>query len=148
MELKITILQHGPKNIPQYATNGSAGIDIEAAIDKPININSGERVLIPSGIKVEIPINHEIQIRPRSGLALKYGITVLNTPGTIDSDYRGEIGVILINHSNKSFKINPSDRIAQMVISKIIKATIIKNNTLSETLRGTGGFGSTGKNNE
>ena len=144
MELKITILEHGPKNIPQYATNGSAGIDIEAAIAKPININTGERALIPTGFKVEIPINHEIQIRPRSGLALKYGITVLNSPGTIDSDYRGEVGVILINHSNESFQINPLDRIAQMVITKIIKVNIIKNNILSETKRGTGGFGSTG----
>lgn len=144
MELKITILEHGPKNIPQYATNGSAGIDIEAAIAKSINISAGERTLIPSGFKVEIPVDHEIQIRPRSGLALKYGITVLNSPGTIDSDYRGEVGVILINHSNESFQINPLDRIAQMVITKIIKVNIIKNNILSETKRGTGGFGSTG----
>ena len=144
MELKITILEHGPKNIPQYATNGSSGIDIEAAIAKPINIHAGKRALIPTGLKLEIPTDHEIQIRPRSGLALKYGITVLNSPGTIDSDYRGEVGVILINHSNESFQINPLDRIAQMVITKIIKVNIIKNNILSETKRGTGGFGSTG----
>ena len=148
MEIKITILKHGPKDIPQYATEGSAGMDIQAAIDTPIILKPRERVLIPAGFKVEIPINYEIQVRPRSGLAIKHGISVLNSPGTIDSDYRGEIGVILINHGEINFKINPFDRIAQIVVTQIIKAKIIKNNNLSDTQRGSGGFGSTGEGND
>lgn len=147
MEIKITILKHGPKTIPSYATEGSAGIDIQAAIYKSINLKAGERILIPTGFKVEIPANYEIQIRPRSGLAIKYGISVLNSPGTIDSDYRGEVGVILINHGNTNFKINPLDRIAQMVVTKIVKVNIITEGNLSETMRGARGFGSTGESN-
>ena len=104
--------------------------------------------LIPTGFKVEIPTNFEIQVRPRSGLAIKHGISVLNSPGTIDSDYRGEIGVILINHGDTDFKINPFDRIAQIVVTQIIKVNIIKNDDLSKTQRGSGGFGSTGENND
>jgi dUTP pyrophosphatase len=107
-----------------------------------------ERVLVPTGFKVEIPINYEIQVRPRSGLAIKHGISVLNSPGTVDSDYRGEIGVILINHGDTNFKINPFDRIAQIVVTQIIKVKIIKNNNLSDTQRGSGGFGSTGDRND
>ena len=148
MEIKITILKHGPKDIPKYATQGSAGMDIQAAIDKPIIVKPGERILIPTGFKVEIPENFEIQVRPRSGLAIKHGISVLNSPGTIDSDYRGEIGVILINHGDTDFKINPFDRIAQIVVTQIIKVNIIKNDDLSKTQRGSGGFGSTGENND
>ena len=148
MEIKITILKHGPEDIPKYATHGSAGMDIQAAIDKPIIVKPGERILIPTGFKVEIPENFEIQVRPRSGLAIKHGISVLNSPGTIDSDYRGEIGVILINHGDIDFKINPFDRIAQIVVTQIIKVNIIKNDDLSKTQRGSGGFGSTGENND
>tara|TARA_B110000438_G_C15790610_1_gene640498 strand:+ start:140 stop:586 length:447 start_codon:yes stop_codon:yes gene_type:complete len=148
MEIKITILKHGPEDIPKYATQGSAGMDIQAAIDKPIIVKPGKRILIPTGFKVEIPENFEIQVRPRSGLAIKHGISVLNSPGTIDSDYRGEIGVILINHGDKDFKINPFDRIAQIVVTQIIKVNIIKNDDLSKTQRGSGGFGSTGENND
>ncbi|MFP6778786.1 MAG: dUTP diphosphatase [Alphaproteobacteria bacterium] len=148
MDVKITLLKHGPKVLPEYATEGSAGIDIGAAIQKPIHIEPGERILIPSGFKLEIPIKYEVQIRPRSGLAIKYGITVLNSPGTIDSDFRGEIGVILINHSNKNFIVNPKDRIAQMVICKIAKMNLVKVSFLNNTERGSGGFGSTGGNNE
>tara|TARA_B100001175_G_scaffold218194_2_gene185626 strand:+ start:243 stop:689 length:447 start_codon:yes stop_codon:yes gene_type:complete len=148
MDVKITLLKHGPKVLPEYATEGSAGIDIGAAIQKPIHIGPGERILIPSGFKLEIPIKYEVQIRPRSGLAIKYGITVLNSPGTIDSDYRGEIGVILINHSNKNFIVNPKDRIAQMVICKVTKMNLVKVSLLNNTERGSGGFGSTGNNNE
>jgi len=148
MEIKITILKHGPEDIPKYATQGSAGMDIQAAIDKPIIVKPGERILIPTGFKVEIPENFEIQVRPRSGLAIKHGISVLNSPGTIDSDYRGEIGVILINHGDTDFKINPFDRIAQIVVTQIIKVNIIKNDDLSKTQRGSGGFGSTGENND
>ena len=148
MEIKITILKHGPEDIPKYATQGSAGIDIQAAIDKPIIVKPGKRILIPTGFKVEIPENFEIQVRPRSGLAIKHGISVLNSPGTIDSDYRGEIGVILINHGDTDFKINPFDRIAQIVVTQIIKVNIVKNDDLSKTQRGSGGFGSTGENND
>lgn len=148
MEIKITVLKHGPEDIPKYATQGSAGMDIQAAIDKPIIVKPGERILIPTGFKVEIPENFEIQVRPRSGLAIKHGISILNSPGTIDSDYRGEIGVILINHGDIDFKINPFDRIAQIVVTQIIKVNIIKNDDLSKTQRGSGGFGSTGENND
>ncbi len=148
MEIKITILKHGPEDIPKYATQGSAGMDIQAAIDKPIIMKPGARILIPTGFKVEIPENFEIQVRPRSGLAIKHGISVLNSPGTIDSDYRGEIGVILINHGDTDFKIYPFDRIAQIVVTQIIKVNIIKNDDLSKTQRGSGGFGSTGENND
>jgi dUTP pyrophosphatase len=148
MDLKITLLKHGPKVLPKYATKGSAGIDIKAGIKKPIKIAPGERILIPTGFKLEIPINYEVQIRPRSGLAIKHGITVLNSPGTIDSDYRGEVGVILINHSNKNFIVEPQDKIAQMVICNTTKAKLIKTKILSKTERGSGGFGSTGDNDE
>ena len=148
MEVKITLLKHGPKVLPEYATEGSAGIDIMAAIQEPISIGPGERILVPSGFKLEIPVEYEVQIRPRSGLAIKHGITVLNSPGTIDSDYRGEIGIILINHSKNKFIVNPKDRIAQMVICKVTKMNLVKVSLLNNTERGSGGFGSTGNNNE
>lgn len=146
MEIKITVLKHGPEDIPKYATQGSAGMDIQAAIDKPIIVKPGERILIPTGFKVEIPENFEIQVRPRSGLAIKHGISVLNSPGTIDSDYRGEIGVILINLSKDKFVISSGDRIAQLVVCKHEQPKIVLSNSLSETQRGDKGFGSTGVN--
>jgi dUTP pyrophosphatase len=148
MDVKITLLKHGPKVLPEYATEGSAGVDIVAAIQEPISIEPGERILVPSGFKLEIPVEYEVQIRPRSGLAIKHGITVLNSPGTIDSDYRGEIGIILINHSKNKFIVNPKDRIAQMVICKVTKMNLVKVSLLNNTERGSGGFGSTGNNNE
>ena len=148
MDVKITLLKHGPKVLPEYATKGSAGLDVMAAIHEPISIGPGERILVPSGFKLEIPVEYEVQIRPRSGLAIKHGITVLNSPGTIDSDYRGEIGIILINHSKNKFIINPKDRIAQMVICKVTKLNLVKVSLLNNTERGSGGFGSTGNNNE
>ena len=148
MDVKITLLKHGPKVLPEYATKGSAGLDIMAAIHEPISIGPGERILVPSGLKLEIPVEYEVQIRPRSGLAIKHGITVLNSPGTIDSDYRGEIGIILINHSKNKFIVNPKDRIAQMVICKVTKMNLVKVSLLNNTERGSGGFGSTGNNNE
>ena len=148
MDVKITLLKHGPKVLPEYATKGSAGIDVMAAIHEPISIGPGERILVPSGFKLEIPVEYEVQIRPRSGLAIKHGITVLNSPGTIDSDYRGEIGIILINHSKNKFIVNPKDRIAQMVICKVTKMNLVKVSLLNNTERGSGGFGSTGNNNE
>ena len=148
MNVKITLLKHGPKVLPEYATKGSAGLDVMAAIHEPISIGPGERILVPSGFNLEIPVEYEVQIRPRSGLAIKHGITVLNSPGTIDSDYRGEIGIILINHSKNKFIVNPKDRIAQMVICKVTKMNLVKVSLLNNTERGSGGFGSTGNNNE
>ena len=147
MNIKITLLDHGTRDIPGYASKGAAGIDIEASIKEPIRVEPRKRILIPSGFKIELPINYEAQIRPRSGLAIKHGITVLNSPGTIDSDYRGEVGVILINHSDKNYVIEPRTRVAQMVICSLPKINLVKVNILSNTERGSGGFGSTGDNN-
>ena len=131
--------------LPIYKTEGSSGLDLMAFIEKPINLNPKESVLVPTGISVAIAKDLEIQIRPRSGLAAKSNVSVLNTPGTIDSDYRGEIKVILFNHGKNEFIINNKDRIAQMVLSPIIKAEFEEVDELPETLRGDGGFGSTGK---
>lgn len=130
--------------IPEYKTEGSSGMDLIAYIKKSIFIKPGVTSIIPTGISVSIPIGYELQIRPRSGLAAKNSITVLNTPGTIDSDYRGEIKVILINLGNKEFQINPNDRIAQMVLCTSIKIKFEEVETLEKTQRGSGGFGSTG----
>jgi len=134
-------------NNPTYSTEGSAGMDLQAHIPEPLILKPFERKLITTGIFVEIPPGYEAQIRPRSGLALKKGITVLNTPGTIDSDYRGEIGVILINLSTEEVVIQPGDRIAQMVISRYERILWEPVNILSDTERGSGGFGSTGIHN-
>jgi len=130
--------------LPKYETNGSAGMDLIASIDEDIIIKSGEIKLIKTGIAIALEKGFEAQIRPRSGLALKNGITVLNTPGTIDSDYRGEICVILINHSKLDFVVSRGMRIAQMIIAKYEQAEIIEVENLDETIRGTSGFGSTG----
>ena len=131
--------------VPEYKTEGSSGLDLLACIENQIQLKPREKELIPTGIAVAIPNDFEIQIRPRSGLAAKNGITVLNTPGTIDADYRGEIKVILINLSDKTFTINKNDRIAQMVICPIIKGILEEVDELPKTIRGSGGFGSTGK---
>jgi len=130
--------------LPKYETAGSSGVDIVANIEHEIEIKPGKTEIVPTGLAVSIPQNFEIQIRPRSGLAAKNQITVLNTPGTIDADYRGEIKVILINLGNKSFKVEKGLRIAQMVLCPIIKANLREVETLDETKRGAGGFGSTG----
>jgi|TARA_B100001741_G_C16535019_1_gene591446 dUTP pyrophosphatase len=130
--------------IPKYETSGSSGMDISAFIEKNIEINPGEKALISTGFSVSIPKGFEIQIRPRSGLAAKKGISVLNTPGTIDADYRGEIKVILINLGKEKFIVENGLRIAQMIVSPVIQAELEEVNELSETVRGTGGFGSTG----
>ena len=134
------------KNIqlPKYETDGSSGMDLSANIEKEIEIAPGKTSIIPTGLAVSIPKNFEIQIRPRSGLAAKNQISVLNSPGTVDADYRGEIKVILINHGKNVFKIEKGLRIAQMVLCPVIKATLKEVDTLEETKRGTGGFGSTG----
>lgn len=131
-------------NAPEYKTIHAAGADIKAFIDEEIVIKPFERVIIPTGILMEIPVGYEAQVRPRSGLAANHGITVLNSPGTIDSDYRGEIKVILINLGDKDFSISNGDRIAQMVIAPVVQAEFKVDFELSGTLRGQGGFGSTG----
>ena len=131
--------------LPKYKTGGSSGMDLMALIEKPIKIKPQESVLIPTGISIAIPEDTEVQIRPRSGLAAKYKISVLNTPGTIDSDYRGEIKIILFNHGKEEFIINNNDRIAQMILVPILKAKFEEVESLPKTLRGSGGFGSTGK---
>ena len=131
--------------LPMYKTNGASGMDLIAFINKPINIKPKTSSLIPTGLTVAFSKNYEIQIRPRSGLAAKNNISVLNTPGTIDSDYRGEIKVILYNHGNNDFTISNGDRIAQMILAPVVKIELEETNSLPETIRGKGGFGSTGK---
>jgi dUTP pyrophosphatase len=132
------------KDLPKYETVGSSGLDLIANIDKEIILKPNERTLVPTGLSVAIPENYEIQVRPRSGLAAKNGISVLNTPGTVDADYRGEIGVILVNLSNKNFTIENGERIAQLVIAKHARLTWEVVDVLEETKRGESGFGSTG----
>jgi dUTP pyrophosphatase len=136
---------HSDVNIPKYETEGSSGLDLEAYIEKDLRLLSGERKLVPTGVSVAMPNNFEIQIRPRSGLAYKNGISVVNTPGTIDSDYRGEIKVLLINLGTEAVTIKKFQRIAQMVICPVIKANLKEVQELPETIRGAGGFGSTGQ---
>ena len=131
--------------LPSYKTEGSSGMDIMAFLEKPVSIMPNKLEIIPTGLSIAIPNNTEIQIRPRSGLAAKNNISVLNTPGTSDSDYRGELKVILFNHGDKKFTVNNDDRIAQIVLVPIIKAAFEEVNDLPETIRGEGGFGSTGK---
>ena len=144
--VKILIKRLNSKVIlPKYKTDGSSGMDIMAFIEKPVCIIPKKSELIPTGLSIAIPNNMEIQIRPRSGLAAKNNISVLNTPGTIDSDYRGELKIILYNHGSKEFVVKNEDRIAQMVLVPIIKATFEVVEELPETIRGSGGFGSTGK---
>jgi len=144
--MTVKIVNNSKNPLPDYKTTHSAGMDLMANLTEDVIIKPLERKLIPTGLFIELPEGYEAQIRPRSGLALKNGITVLNTPGTIDADYRGEIGVILVNLSNESFTIKNGDRICQMVIAKYEIAHFIKVNELNETVRGTGGFGHTGKN--
>ena len=132
--------------LPEYATSGSSGLDVKAFLDEPLTLKSLERMAVPTGLFVEIPAGYEIQIRPRSGLALREGITCLNTPGTIDADYRGEIKILLINLSQQEQTIQPGDRIAQMVLQKVEKISWKEEDSISATERNTGGFGHTGKN--
>ena len=131
--------------LPEYATIGSAGMDIHAMLDEVVTLHPGERRLIPTGLKIELPEGFEAQVRPRSGLALKYGVTVLNTPGTIDSDYRGEIGVVLINLGQEDFEIKNGDRIAQMVVAPFAQVKWNEVLILDNTVRGEGGYGHTGE---
>lgn len=142
--MKVQIINNSKHELPAYATNGSAGMDLRANIEEPIILQPMQRVLVPTGIKIALPIGYEVQVRPRSGMALKHGITCANTPGTVDADYRGDVGVILINLSNKPFTINDGDRIAQMVVNKYERIEWEPVTELSETERGEGGFGHTG----
>jgi dUTP diphosphatase len=143
--INIKIVNTSANPLPQYATKGSSGMDIRASLDIPVSLQPLERTLIPTGLFVEIPGGYEIQIRPRSGLAIKQGITCLNSPGTIDSDYRGEIKIILINLSSEEQVINHGDRIAQMIVQKTERAEFEQVEFLNETERAKGGFGHTGK---
>jgi dUTP pyrophosphatase len=142
--MKIKVINKGHQPLPQYATEQSAGMDLRANLDEPVTLKPLERRLIPTGLHIALPAGFEAQVRPRSGLALKKGITVLNTPGTIDADYRGEIGVVLINLSQEEFVVNDGERIAQMVIARHEKADFIEVEMLNETERGEGGYGHTG----
>jgi len=142
--LKIKIVNKSNNPLPQYATVSSAGADLRANLETEIQLKPMERTMVPTGIFIELPRGHEAQVRPRSGLAVKKGITVLNSPGTIDADYRGEVKVILINLSNDTATIAPGERIAQMIISRHEQAEWVETDELSQTQRGAGGFGSTG----
>jgi dUTP pyrophosphatase len=144
--MQISIINNSNNPNPKYQTKSSAGMDLMAFVDDPIIIESGRWKLISTGIYIKLPTGFEAQVRPRSGLALKKGITVLNSPGTIDSDYRGEIGVILINHSKNNFIVNSGDRIAQLVIAKHESINLKNVQSIDSSNRGTGGFGSTGTN--
>ena len=143
--MKIKIVNKSKHSLPEYSTSFSAGMDLRANLDESIKLMPGKRILVPTGLYLEIPVGYEAQIRPRSGLAIKYGITVLNSPGTIDSDYRGEVCVIMINMSDQEFVINDGDRICQMVIARHERADWEIVNMLEESKRGKGGFGHTGK---
>lgn len=143
-EVEVPTLIEDEELLPRYATPGSAGADVRAAIKESYTLEPGRSVLIPTGLRMAIPEGYEIQVRPRSGLALKHQITVLNTPGTIDADYRGEIGVILINHGKENFIIKPGMSIAQIILAPVLRANFILATDITNTQRGSGGFGHTG----
>ena len=142
--MKVNIINNSNNPLPAHATEGAAGLDLRAYLESPVTLQPGERKLIPTGLVLEIPRGYEGQVRPRSGLALKHGITVHNAPGTIDEDFRGEVGVILINLSDMPFTIYSGDRIAQLVVAKYEKVEFVLSDNLSETERNEGGFNSTG----
>ncbi len=142
--IKVKIVNTGHQKLPEYATGQSAGMDIRANVDAPVVLAPMERKLIPTGLKIAIPEGYECQVRPRSGLALRHGVTVLNAPGTIDADYRGELGVLLINLSNEDFTVNDGERIAQLVFAAHEKCVFEETSVLDDTERGEGGYGHTG----
>ncbi len=144
MPIQLSVINHSHHQLPQYATPLSAGMDLRANLDAPLTLQPGQRLLVPTGLFIALPEGYEAQIRPRSGLALKHGITVLNSPGTIDADYRGEINIILANLSDKPFTIEDGERIAQMVVARHDRVEWIETDSLDETERGSGGFGHTG----
>ena len=143
--MRVKIINKSENSLPKYATPHSAGMDLKANLDSPVTLKPLERALIPTGLFIELPVGFEAQIRPRSGLAVKYGISVLNSPGTIDADYRGEIRVVLVNLSNNEFVINHGERICQMVVAKHATVDWQETNVLEDSERGDGGFGHTGK---
>ncbi|MEL0275342.1 MAG: dUTP diphosphatase [Flavobacteriaceae bacterium] len=143
--MQLPVINDSPYDLPAYASVSSAGLDLKAVLDQPINLQPLERKIIGTGLKIALPEGFEAQVRPRSGLAAKHGITVLNAPGTIDADYRGEIGVILVNLSNEAVEISPGERIAQLVVARYTQVNWEKVTSLDTTDRGEGGFGSTGK---
>mgnify|MGYP000862282566 FL=1 len=143
--MKIRIVNKSSHPLPAYETEHSAGMDLRAFTGGPVSLKPMERKLIPTGLYIELPVGYEAQVRPRSGLAIRHGITVLNSPGTIDADYRGEIGVILINLSESEFTINDGDRIAQMIISQYVKVELTGTDSIEMTARGEGGFGHSGR---
>lgn len=143
--INVQIKNHSKHPLPKYQTALSAGMDLHANLEQSISLKSGERMLIPTGLFIELPEGYEAQVRPRSGLALKHGITVLNSPGTIDADYRGEIKVLLINHGAETFEINDGERIAQLVVAQHATVVWQETSTLTNTERGEGGYGSSGK---
>jgi dUTP pyrophosphatase len=145
MKTQVKVINQSSFDLPSYQTEGSAGMDLRANIEASVLLKPLERQLIPTGLFIELPTGFEAQIRPRSGLAFKHGLTVLNSPGTVDSDYRGEIKVLLVNLSNEAFEVNPGERIAQMVVSKHETIEWVNASNLAETERGAGGYGSTGK---
>ncbi len=142
--LKVKIINRSGNELPAYETPGAAGMDVRACLEKPVTLAPLERALIPTGLRVQLPVGYEMQIRPRSGLALRHGISLVNTPGTVDADYRGEIGVILINLSNEPFVVNDGDRICQMVISSYTRIEWEPVSEIDRTVRGDGAFGHTG----
>lgn len=145
--MKVKVINESHNDLPQYETESSAGMDVRAHIEEGrIILSPGERALIKTGLKLEIPVGYEVQVRPRSGLAYKKGITVLNSPGTIDADYRGDVGVILINHGDEDFEVMDGERIGQIVLNKYERIEWEEAGELSDTERGSGGFGSTGTN--
>jgi len=145
--LRVHLLRPGAR-MPRYASDGAAGLDLHAALDAPLTIAAGERCSVPTGLAIALPSGHEGQVRPRSGLAIKHGVTVLNAPGTVDEDYRGEIQVLLVNLSREPYTITPGDRIAQLVVAPVVRVAleqVAEGETLSVTARDRGGFGSTGR---
>jgi len=143
--MKVKVINKSKFELPKYETAGAAGLDLRSNLDEEVVLKPLERKLFPTGLFMEIPVGFEAQVRPRSGLALKKGLTVLNTPGTIDSDYRGEVGVILVNLSNEEVKVEPGERVAQLIVASFEQVAWEEAAALQETERGTGGFGSTGK---
>ena len=143
--MKVKIVNHSPFDLPAYATAASAGMDLRADLKEPLVLGTLERALVPTGLHIELPVGYEAQVRPRSGLAAKHGISIVNAPGTIDADYRGEIKVILVNLSNEPFTVNPGERIAQMVVARHETVEWEQVDALEDSERGAGGFGSTGK---
>jgi len=145
-KVKVRIINQSSNPLPEYITEGAAGMDLRASLEEPVTLQPMERLLIPTGLFIELPPQYEAQVRPRSGLAIKHGITCLNSPGTVDADYRGELKVVLINLSNESHTILPGDRIAQMVVNKVERVKWKQVKKIAATRRGGGGFGHTGKN--